>query len=309
MVLHSTLNLNIFFYIGLCCFLTEQNMEDFTSRRFNKWKMLSWVMDGNSISKHAFISVFSQYQKLFFAVLKLQQRFRWKKYIHFDAYDMNLNSIENVDDSSVIQLIEDETIYSFRDRDILHICYNSLTSGYFLFPCPKVPKNPWTNKMFSEHNVYNILLYLKSRNKINTLLCSYLECNLDIHLFCCKQFHELQKILIYQMVNKMKIDDILTISVEMFTAFIKDYEISCPRFTTDFITKYQDKIRFLIKTYYIFLYTSYESSLYDYNKERFFKECYLFISDHDNQFVKLPNSPMDVSENSTLQLHTIYENA
>lgn len=297
MVLHSTLILNIFFYIGSLSFSCEEHLEDFTLHSFDKWKMLSWILDGNSVPIDAFIPIFSRYQKLFFAVLKLQQRFRWKKYVHYDAFDMELNPIENVADSSIIQLVEDSTIYSFRDRDIFHICYNSLTNGYFLFPCPKVPRNPWTNKEFSKHNVYNILLYLESQNIINRLLCSYLECDLDLNLFSCKQFHELQQILIYQIVEKMEITDILKIFLEMFTNFIKDYEIVYSTFTSKFVTTYHRKIRFIIKLYYIFLYTSPESMLYNYNKERFFTKCYIFIAEYGDTFVKIPDSLMDISGN------------
>ena len=308
MVLHSTINLNVFFYLKLAIFPCEKTIEEFTLHRFNKWKMLSWVIDGNNISRDVFINIFSLYQKLFFAVLKLQQRFKQRKYVRFDAFDMQLNFIDNIHDSTVIQLIENNTIYYFRDRDIFNICFNSLTNGYFLFPSPNVPKNPWTNREFSKHNLYNILLYLKSRNKINSLLCSYLECNLDIYLFSCKQFHELQKILIYQMVEKMEIDDTSNIIIEMFTTFIKDYEILYSKITSEFIRKNQDKIRFMIKKYYIFLYTSYESALYNYNKECFFNECYAFILNYNDKFVKLQNSPTDISGNDISQLHTIYEN-
>ena len=39
--------------------------------------------------------------------------------------------------------------------------------------------------------------------------------------------------------------------------------------------------------YYIFLYTSSESTLYEYNKKRFFTECYIFILNYDDKFVKM----------------------
>ena len=304
MVLHSTLNLNIFFYLGSFSFPCEENLEDFALHSFDKWTLVSWIIDGNSIPLNTFISIFCKYQRLFFAILRLQRQFKCRKYLRYDAIDMDLNTIENVHDSNIIQLIEDDTIYSFRDRDIFRICYNALTNGYFLFPCPKVPKNPWTNKEFSKHNVYNILFFLKSRNKINMLLCSYLECDLDLNLFSCKQFHELQKILTYQRVDRMELADILEIFLEMFSKFIKDYEILYSTFNPEFVTKHQRNLRFIVKLYYIFLYTSSESTLYEYNKKRFFTECYIFILNYDDKFVKIPNTLMDISGNNPFQIQS-----
>ena len=286
--------------MGSFLFPCDEDLEEFKLHSFDKWTMVSWILNENSISADVFIPIFSRYQKLFFSVMKLQHRFRRKKYVHYDAFDMELNHIENIDDSSVIQLVEDNTIYTFRDRDLFHICYNALINGFYLFPCPKVPKNPWTNKEFSEHNVYNILLYLKTRNKINMLLCSYLECNLDINLFSCKHFHDLQKILIYQRIERMEIVDVLSVFLELFLMFIKEYEIIYSTLTPNFVLRHHYKIRFIVKLYYIFLYTSPESTLYEYNRERFLSQCYKFILDYDNVFVKIPNITMELSGNIPL---------
>ena len=288
-MLQKVLHLNTFFSIGQIVFPSESSLENFAIHSYDKWSLFEWIRNQSSssmetISFSSFLSIYMIYQRLHFAVLSLQKNFKKRKYTKYDAYDMDLNPIEDKTDKSIISIVEDITIYWFKDKDLYRIFYNALTYGYYLFPSAQHPKNPWTNKPFSKHNIYNILFFLKRRCKTCQLLQSFLECNLDIHLFTCRNFSLIQEKLIYQRVKEMNLPDILEIFLEMFVRHIHDYEIIYSKFSSEFVIENSSSIRYIIRLYYHFLYTSVDSPMYEYHNRTLLTTTHLFILKHLEQF-------------------------
>lgn len=289
-MLQKVLHLNTFFSIGQIVFPSESSLENFAIHSYDKWSLFEWIRSNSSsmetISFSSFLPIYMIYQRVHFAVLSLQRHFKKRKYTKYDAYDMDLNLIEDKTDKRIISIVEDKTIYWFKDRDLYRIFYNALTYGYYLFPSAQYPKNPWTNKPFSKHNIYNILFFLKRRCKTCQLMQSFLECNLDLNLFSCRNFSLIQEKLIYQRVKSMNLPDILESFLEMFVRHIHDYEIQYSKFTSEFILEHSSPIRYIVRLYYHFLYTSVDSPMYEYHNRTLLTKTYLFVLKHSDKFYK-----------------------
>ena len=113
---------------------------------------------------------------------------------------------------------------------------------------------------------------------------SFLECNLDLNLFNCRNFSLIQEKLIHQRVKEMNLPDILEIFLEMFVRHIHDYEIIYSKFSSEFVIENSSSIRYIIRLYYHFLYTSVDSPMYEYHNRALLTTTHLFILKHLEQF-------------------------
>ena len=99
-------------------------------------------------------------------------------------------------------------------------------------------------------------------------------------------FRSIQEKLIHQRVKEMELPDILEAFLEMFVRHIPDYDIHYSKFTSEFILEHHVFIRYIVRLYYHFLYSSIESPMYEYHNRTLLTTTYLFVLKHTEQFYK-----------------------
>ena len=97
--------------------------------------------------------------------------------------DLYFNDLSLFPERQLINLLENNTIYTFRLTDLINIFNDSLLEIEGLFPVPKNPKNPYTNLHFSPNNLYNIYFnILKSNFHIPIIIANFFNCQFKINL-------------------------------------------------------------------------------------------------------------------------------
>lgn len=86
-----------------------------------------------------------------------------------------------------IELLQDNCIYKFSIHDLMHILKTSLLSvTNNWYPCPKMPRNPFTNKEFDKTHLYSIYAFAFAycpRLLINQLILAFLKADFDVSQF------------------------------------------------------------------------------------------------------------------------------
>ncbi len=134
--------------------------------------------------------------------------------------DLNLKPLP-MSLSETIGLIEQGYIYRFTLSDLTKIIDTSLQYHEYLFPTPKMPKNPYTNIPFSRHNLYNIIIACKLGGKrISALFQQFMNSDFNIDVFYAHNDRLLRETTIHQYfienrenVNAFSTDDIHNIIV------------------------------------------------------------------------------------------------
>jgi hypothetical protein len=126
------------------------------------------------------------YNKYNNAITKFQKRFKIK-YIYKDfdyKFDINMNELSGYDDTKKHILIQNKTIYVFYIYDLLKIIKTSLLNSQNLYEQPKKAKNPYTNLLLSDTQLYNIYIFCRMNDiNIDYFTKQYYKVNLDIVSF------------------------------------------------------------------------------------------------------------------------------
>jgi hypothetical protein len=130
------------------------------------------------------IDIFSLYQKTYFALSRFINIYKQKNiYKKYDCdTDLNLTPLKQLNQRNIIQLVENDTVYKFSIYDLIKIIKNSLHSNKYLIVKTKHPSNPYTNKPFSTHNLYNIYFHVLFNTNIVLphYIYNYFQNNLNI---------------------------------------------------------------------------------------------------------------------------------
>ena len=107
--------------------------------------------------------------------------------------DMRFIPLKNYDNSEIVEIIENKTIYSFRILDLINLWKISLYSNGNMFPKPNQLKNPFTNMVFKKYNLYNIFIsFSKTNFIIPDCILAYYKCNFEMQDFKNEFFPKLQ---------------------------------------------------------------------------------------------------------------------
>ena len=101
---------------------------------------------------------------LYISVKKIMNRlnsiarlYKYKKAVKYDIdTDLHLNPLEQLTNNEKISIIENNTIYNFKLRDLISCWKLALLNSQGLFAKPIELKNPYTNLPFKKHNLYLI---------------------------------------------------------------------------------------------------------------------------------------------------------
>ena len=128
------------------------------SEKFGKVSFLMGNNFLNNNSKDIFLSKFSRFQRTINAFKKLAKMWRIKrKYVVYqNTTDFKGVELSEYRKELVIELIENNTVYSFLIHDLLKIWCVALRQRIHAFENPLKFKNPYTNMPFSITNLYNI---------------------------------------------------------------------------------------------------------------------------------------------------------
>ena len=115
--------------------------------------------------RDGYIDSFCMIQKYYFALIKFKNILKYKCYKRYD-YNQDLigNNLNDMKEKHKINLIENNTLYSYSLKDLLKTINIALLSNEGFFFSPKVPNNPYTGLQFSKHNLYNIYFAYKNTN-------------------------------------------------------------------------------------------------------------------------------------------------
>lgn len=138
-----------------------------------------------SSHKNTILDMFSKIIRTYNGFRKLLYVFKWNKANKYESnYDLCLNDISHFKSNSLIKILENNTVYTFRISDLIKIINHALTNNCDMFAEPNSIKNPFTNKEISNHNLYNIYYKLKYSHYTTPVLFHllYLE-DFDINKF------------------------------------------------------------------------------------------------------------------------------
>ena len=163
-------------------FINEYFVNSFLYK--NKFEVLQELNSNNFVTsekKEILLHFFCMSQRTFYKFNNLYKIYKQKKYTIYDNdNDLCLSPLSNYKNN--IQLIQQNTIYSFKINDLIRLIIEGLTYRYVLFLEPKQAKNPYNNIVFEYHNLYNIYFHILFHTNINVpmLLHAYFKSNFCI---------------------------------------------------------------------------------------------------------------------------------
>jgi hypothetical protein len=179
---------------------------DFTPK--NKMNVFHKVIVNPFLSekhKNIFIDFFYLIQKYYHGFKKLCRIVYTKQVVD---QDLNFNSI-NKKDKNIIEIIHNNKFYLFNIIDLIKIAENSLTNNNDIFSEPQEIRNPYDNKPFEKHNLYNIYFFIK----FHTHFHSELFHKFWLEHFCLEPFLKKYEYLLREVIIKNYIyknsDDII----------------------------------------------------------------------------------------------------
>jgi hypothetical protein len=140
-------------------------------------------------------------EELYFKAKKIKNKFvsfikiwRWKKAIKSSVdTDLYLNKLDSFKNKYKIELLENNTLYTFRLSDLVNYWIESLKNSQGLFSKPLLLKNPHTNLDISKHNLYNIYFKLLDTGfNIPPIIINFFYSNMLIETFLYNYYHILK---------------------------------------------------------------------------------------------------------------------
>ena len=198
--------------------LRLSEVKNLPSSLVNIFLLLNWKKESKfdifktNILEEEFISEIDKkiLLDLYISVVRLINRFKlvvriykFKKAVKYDIdTDLHLNPLSVLPSNEKIKIIENNTLYNFKIRDLLSCWKLALLNSQGLFSKPIQVKNPYTNIPFKIHNLYNI--YFKSLNMyINLPLCitNFFKCCMSINKFQLYYFTTLKEVAVINFMN------------------------------------------------------------------------------------------------------------
>ena len=138
----------------------------FLSNIKNKFKALYQMILNNAFltekQKEKGMALFCKTQKIINICKKFYNKLKYNITPFADiATDLVGNSFDDIKDNNIMILVQDNRKYRFRVSDLINIITMKLKYSTDLTPDPRIPTNPYTNKSFKKHNLYNIYFHIR----------------------------------------------------------------------------------------------------------------------------------------------------
>jgi hypothetical protein len=159
-----------------------------------------FIIDSDKeILKDLYISV----KKLINKLNTISRIFKFKKSVKYDINtDLHLNSLDILPNNEKMMLLENNTLYNFKLRDLISCWKLALLNSHGLFPKPLKVKNPYTNLHIKTHNLYNI--YFNCLNMyVNLPMCItiFFKCNMNIGKYQSHYYTTLKEVAIINFIR------------------------------------------------------------------------------------------------------------
>ena len=149
-------------------------------------------------------TVFNKAQRLYWTlsrfIYKLSLKCKVKNSMDTDLYGSPLQP------RFTIELLQDNCIYKFSIHDLIKIIKTSLSHVVFkYYPSPKMPRNPFINKVFDYTHLYSIFVFAMLNTPIaitKPILILFLYADFDLKVFTEKNHKFLLDLFISTMVDK-----------------------------------------------------------------------------------------------------------
>lgn len=144
--------------------------------------------------KNILMSIYIDSKKILNIMDRFVKNIKFKLYKKYENdVDLRFIPLKNYDKTEIINIIQNKTVYSFRILDLINLWKISLYTNENMFPRPKQLKNPFTNLIFQNYNLYNIFIsFSKTNFIIPDCILQYYKCNFDMRNFKCEFFPKLQ---------------------------------------------------------------------------------------------------------------------
>jgi hypothetical protein len=162
------------------------------------------------------VNMLSDIQKFIHAIIRFKSIWRYKHAKTYNTDDLYLNPIEPTEKNSFI-IIQNNTKYVFRLRELIGIIKTSLSNCCHYFPNPLCCKNPYTNLPFDKSMLYNLYFAIRESNYTMPVLFErYFRINFDKENFIlsCEELINEEYLKTY--VENNCLDDIFLHVREMF---------------------------------------------------------------------------------------------
>ena len=135
--------------------------------------------------KKIYLDFFSTAQKHYFSFTKLARIWKMRKFDYYNNdVDLCLKSLDSFPESQKITLVHFDKKYIFRLTDLMNIWVRALTKNTGFQPTPKYPFNPYINRPFRKHHLYNIYFkLLDSKFMIPPLIQNFFKVNMNLTKF------------------------------------------------------------------------------------------------------------------------------
>ena len=141
-------------------------------------KLLDNIFISNEL-KEKILDTFCKAQKIYFALGKFANNYKYKKYNTVVSDDLTLNPLTRNNANTFI-LLQTKSIYLFSINDLIHIIETAICNAPNFFAEPMIPKNPYNNEPFNTSTLYNIYFALKKNTRLMSIL---------FHLFFLVEFN------------------------------------------------------------------------------------------------------------------------
>ena len=164
--------------------------------------------------KKVYMELFAIAQKHYFSFSKLARIWKTKKISYYNNdVDLCLKPLDSFPESQKITLIHFEKKYVFRLTDLMNIWVRALTKNDGFTPSPRYPFNPYINRPFRKHHLYNIYLKLMdSHFIIPNLIQSFFKLNMNLTKFELQNYPILKD---YAIDNYIKESDTSTLFLDV----------------------------------------------------------------------------------------------
>jgi len=187
-----------------------------------------------------------------------------------DQVDLNFTPLSELPSKHTIELIHCNTKYQFSVFDLIRIINTSLSYEYNFFPDPQDIKNPWNNKPFTIHQLYNIYFFIYFSNiSVPILFSRFYQSN-----FCLQTFEYYNQFIIknYVIENCHLLSD--NKKAHYIYCMVELYNVKNARFCIDIDDDFPEHRLIEVMGKYI---KSYLLSIYSYEEDLCFKYKLLLI--------------------------------
>ena len=145
----------------------------------------------------------------------------YKKY-NMDR-DLRFNPLDKYSKNEIIKIIQNKTIYTFRILDLIYLWKIALFNSENMFASPLELKNPYTNIVFKNYNLYNIFFsFNKTNYVIPEVILNFFKCSFNNNLFKKSYYPLLQENAIEQFGKSAYYLELMEYLLTMLHDFRKD---------------------------------------------------------------------------------------